>query len=586
MNSLLTSLFILQLSALVFFLPNTTRMDGILLPVTDSRIKQSSCFEAAPHLVACNNEEDLISWAREYQTSSSLNSTLPEETSKLYPSDPLLIQDGIHIYRQLLDTVARRNRSSLALWEHTPIFNASELEYFENNNTLWKGMVSFRAAKPGKTRLSKLRKELRKINTPQDRRHLVLRDGIFYFEDPATANWAFRNLKLKDLFDEDYITLERGDKRYKLKRRKNGHYYHTEQSMFHYRARLALFDRIGVTGNLGNSPSYQLDNLRRSLGIDHIEVGEAKEGVRSGEIIFLSGDRLTGHLIRTESGETKIGILVLKPLNLSSMLTSSKLHAEVIYGLTDTAESMMRENLFFDEPANEEGQQDGIMRLAFTKAVRLGEAEYTVNEVTYSIYDRYGRPRPPQVCVDLITDTVDRYTGSWWPSFNNKKEKAPVFKKRKTRIRKLMPARQVKKLVTISKKNPKVANNFSFSSPQQIPFEKGAAFFNNLFANRDNYRTGDVVVIYGKRADNKNHYHSFYVYNTDPVYGMPINLIDQAGHVRIRTWTDIMSSAPRRFIWHRVRWNPYWITSPEQIDNLTRTHQNTAKAFFEAKLTT
>jgi hypothetical protein len=72
-----------------------------------------------------------------------------------------------------------------------------------------------------------------------------------------------------------------------------------------------------------------------------------------------------------------------------------------------------------------------------------------------------------------------------------------------------------------------------------------------------------VVVIYGRKADGRNHYHSFYVYETDPVFGMPTIIIDQAGHARIRSWHSVMQNGPRRSVRHRIRWNPEFLLPHE-----------------------
>ena len=43
------------------------------------------------------------------------------------------------------------------------------------------------------------------------------------------------------------------------------------------------------------------------------------------------------------------------------------------------------------------------------------------------IYDRRGRPVPPQVCVDFIIDTWERSSGSWWAPLEAPKHAVSLY---------------------------------------------------------------------------------------------------------------------------------------------------------------
>ncbi len=94
-------------------------------------------------------------------------------------------------------------------------------------------------------------------------------------------------------------------------------------------------------------------------------------------------------------------------------------------------------------------------------------------------------------------------------------------------------------------------------------------FFGDLYAKRASYRPGDVVVIYGLRDDEKLHYHSFFVYESDPVTGMPTLVASNAGRPRIRTWENEMQNAPRRSVFARIRprlsWLEKHVRAPESV---------------------
>jgi hypothetical protein len=330
--------------------------------------------------------------------------------------------------------------------------------------------------------------------------------------------------------------------------------------MADYRARLTLFDRVGLPGEIDEPIGpYELNRLRREYGFEYVQVGEETPAGRAGTVLFVDGSRYPVQLARVDSGRSLLGIIG-EPWEIQTSIERSLLESEVLDGITGMAFRMVRENLFFDEPANEVGQQDGIMRIAFHHAFREGFLQYVVNGVKYDIYDVLGRPRPPQVCIDFITDAVERYTGTWWPlaeEERTRRNRGPL------NIRHYMSYRQVRSLVAIGEEYPQASSNYTFEEPNQVPYAERSAFFDNLWESRDVFRPADVVVIYGLRPDGRFHYHSFMVYETDPLYGLPIVFADNAGHARIRSWHNIMANSPRRSIRTRVRFNPYWVMDPD-----------------------
>jgi len=67
------------------------------------------------------------------------------------------------------------------------------------------------------------------------------------------------------------------------------------------------------------------------------------------------------------------------------------------------------------------------------------------------------------------------------------------------------------------------------------------------------------VTIYGLRDDGKMHYHSFFVYEADPVTGAPSLVAANAGRPRIRPWEAEMLTAPQRSIRARIRPRLEWL---------------------------
>ena len=76
---------------------------------------------------------------------------------------------------------------------------------------------------------------------------------------------------------------------------------------------------------------------------------------------------------------------------------------------------------------------------------------------------------------------------------------------------------------------------------------------------------GDIVMIRGYTSFERRwerqvmHYHSFFIYERDPVSGMPIALVGNPGRPSIRTWLFEGLRTPKRSIWYRVRPRLEWL---------------------------
>jgi hypothetical protein len=57
------------------------------------------------------------------------------------------------------------------------------------------------------------------------------------------------------------------------------------------------------------------------------------------------------------------------------------------------------------------------------------------------------------------------------------------------------------------------------------------------------------------------HFHSFFIYETDPVSGMPIALAGNPGRPLLQTWQFEAFRTPDRSIWYRIRPRLDWLES-------------------------
>jgi hypothetical protein len=217
------------------------------------------------------------------------------------------------------------------------------------------------------------------------------------------------------------------------------------------------------------------------------------------------------------------------------------------------------EDLPFDEPHTEYGQQDGKLRQEWTWAYRFGRTHFDFNDDRYRVFDWQGRPRVPQVCIDFITDTWERSSGSWYRPRGEQRSR--VHGRLDLTGYGIDNVRSVESLVDFASRHPEWFEVRHLPEEERIPLIRRTDFYDYLFSHRDDFRPGDVVTILGLRDDQKLHYHSFFVYGADPVTGMPIMVAANAGRPRVRAWDVEMANAPLRSIKTRIRPRIEWLES-------------------------
>ncbi|MEZ4458985.1 MAG: hypothetical protein R3E66_04515 [bacterium] len=533
-------------------------------PAADAAVGQSpdvgiapepaECTAVAERLWACPDDDTLTKWATKNHHREPAESSI---SNALVPPDPTPIQDGLSVYEDFLNGAAHRTRTHLELWANTPTYNANEQAFFAENPTIWKAVAEFRAADAREqTRL------IRSALHAKDKallRAMVLRDGVFFLRDADVAVYASKYVGLRQLFDAPEIELHRSGLRYVLKRDNSGNYLHFEPLLDEAVATLHLLDRVGPAGELAPILGYGLQAMRRQHGLSNVVAKEETEAGRKASAHFFNGEVFEGALTLDSKGKSVLAV-VANPQHLNDVRDTNVNDRATTCGLLETTDLMVRERLEFDEPKVEYGQQDGRLRPRFEKAYAAGETTYTMNGVTYKVFDAKGRPRVPQLCIDFVTDAVQRSQGSWWAAKGEESAPAPF------NIRDYMQFRTVRTLLELGRVNPSVATVQSLDPDAVVPYEDRTRFFENLWDLRDEVREGDVIVIYGLRDDNQNHFHSFYVRETDPIYGMPVILTANPGFARIQSWHEVMWESPKRSIRNIVRWNPDWLRSPAAVD--------------------
>ncbi len=396
--------------------------------------------------------------------------------------------------------------------------------------------------------------------SPELAREVFLTEGYLYTESPDLAALYVNFLALGLLFREPELRLARGAEVWTL-RRHDGDYEYLDGPDAGQRARILLFDRVFVAGK-EPGPALQLEvrkaaeqSLSDELRLDRLTESGALASLRFGGQWLPAALKRNGSLLELECERWPLGQEKHDALTQARAL--GKRRARVTEVLARVVKSEVDEGLPFDEPKTEEGQQDGQLRPAWRRAYLDGRDQFRFNDDTYWVFDNRGRPHVPQVCIDFVTDTLERASGARFRARGEPREY----------VRGLLDfdafaldnRRSVETFVTFTRAHPEWFELTETTPEERVPFYDRAAFFRDIYEHRDEYRPFDIVTIFGLRSDGKLHYHSFFVAERDPLTGMPIAVVANAGRPRTRSWENELQNAPQRAILAHIRPKLPWL---------------------------
>ena len=391
-------------------------------------------------------------------------------------------------------------------------------------------------------------------------RAVVLRDTMLYVDDARSAADIYRFLGFPDLFDEPEIWLRRGDGVYRLQRQDKWAYVFADGVRAGERARLLIFDRVALDrASLEARVGWDLNRLRPTLALKAFRVERHGPDLLTGKAVLRGGGELEAAAFEREGVMTVA--VVAAPEGRDQLLATLDVdrRGEAIKrGILAAADRMVGEELRFDEPKTEEGQQDGLLRRKWEHAYLGGQSSFEFNGDRYTVFTKQGAPNTPQVCIDFIYDTVERWSGRWWTPKAQGRHRTEGFINAEEWIG-VIGRRQVSRLVASASEHPDKMEVLAFPASDRVPFDDTAGFYERLRRLGKDTLPGDIISIYGLKTDGRNHWHSFMIYDLDPIYNAPYLLVGQAGKARVQVWHDVMRSGPRRAITHRVRWRDDWL---------------------------
>jgi hypothetical protein len=394
---------------------------------------------------------------------------------------------------------------------------------------------------------------------PELGRQTVLRDGYLYTEAPKLGFALVDRIAAHHVASEPRIWIQRGERTSWAVRRPDGRYIWQDGPERGRAVRLLLFDRIGV-----GTPPVALHRdfraLRYRLSFDRAEIRHLTADHVVADLRY-GGRYWVPTLLRAEGARLELECESIAPAEASPVTDARMRSARSERALRALRRSMLaqiEEALPFDEPLTEVGQQDGRLRPSWRWTYLQGKQGYRFNGDLYPIFDARGRPRPPQVCIDFMLDTLERASGTWWKPQGKPPGKARGALDFDEHGRDQL--RSISAFVEFARSKP---DWFELLTPPLVPIGRLDRLASELTLRADDYENGDMLFIFGKTPWDPHtpHYHSFYVYETDPLTGFPIAIVGNAGRPTIRVWRLEAMRTPKRALVHRIRPRLEWLES-------------------------
>lgn len=416
-------------------------------------------------------------------------------------------------------------------------------------------------------------RELKKLRSkhfgqPLMARQLVLKEGYLYSENPNRAFTLVSQIRPDHLFTDGEIWVHRGELVMQASRRDDNRFYFTDGPEKGKRVRLLHLDRVG-TGDLPKPLHRDFRSLRYRLFFERAKLRHITEEHIIADLRY--GEHWVPTLLKSDGARLERVAEIVDP-EKAEALEKERARLErltrTVSKLRDAMRQQIDEALPFDEPKTEVGQQDGMLRNLWRHAYLGGRDSFRFNEDKYFVFDRDGRPKPPQVCIDFMTDTFQRASGRWWkPKSDGTREltdgKLDLSEYGRENLR------RTQFFVQFARDHDEWFDVLTFPKYMRIELGYKRKFFSWLTKKADHFRPGDVILIRGLTPwdEVEEHTHSFFIYETDPLTGIPIAIAGNAGPANLWSWETEARRTPKRTIRTRIRPKMAWLSSFIDIDD-------------------
>ncbi len=405
---------------------------------------------------------------------------------------------------------------------------------------------------------------------PELGRAVLLRDGYLYADKPELAFALVDLVTVQMLFSDRHVWIQRGERTLHAERSKSGRYVFSDGAERGQRVKLLLFDRIG-TGTPPAALHRDFRALRETLGFDRVKVVQLGTAQIVADLRY--GSLWVRSLLAARGAHLELVCETPPPDSgaaVSAFRADQARRQRALEPLRAAIREGVQEGLPFDEPLTEYGQQDGKLRFQWLDAYTRGLNDYEFQGDKYYVFNVRGRPLVPEVCVDFVFDSFERASGTWW---------RPRGEPRGRVVGKLDFAtmadekrRRATSFIEYAQAHPEAFDVDTLAEADRVPFKFARRLSDYLVTEADRFKPGDVVLIRGYAPWDKPwkprvmHFHSFFIYESDPLTGMPVVLAGNPGRPLLQTWQFEAFRTPDRSIWYRIRPRLEWLESAVKTD--------------------
>ncbi len=422
-----------------------------------------------------------------------------------------------------------------------------------------------------------LRNLIRKTKRRPARRDLLLREGYLFDEDVHMAMALNEQVSLANLFKDPTLYLQRGVNVIELERVPKTRYLkvrylYKDGPLAGKRAEILVGDRVvtnraELTDETANAVDLQ-DLLEREH-FDRIKPKHLTAARLVADVRYGPGNWAPA-LFALKGPHAELVCEVLNPELMpkrTAFIAERKLLRKAMIRVQQVIREMIIEEIPFDADT---GQSMGFLRKEWRRAYDRGWRKFDYEGKIRRVYNDEGHPIPPQVCIDFLTDTWERASGTWYAPA------AKVPSKRKGKFR-LEPApqrtkggidlddlqvgnrRSVAKFTKFTEAQDELFDVWPLPKDERYAFKDRARFFNYLHDKADMFRPGDMITLHGYKEGGRPHYHSLLVLQQDPITGVITRVAGNAVFPREQTLEGIMYISPKRSIRHRIRVKAPWL---------------------------
>jgi len=421
-----------------------------------------------------------------------------------------------------------------------------------------------------------LRRLERQLATPAARRDAFLREGYLFADDVELALALVEQLQLVELFDEPMLVLERGVERHVLVRAPKTRWL-AERYLYKggpnagMPAELLLGDRIATRAEALDAAAPLVVDLRalaETVSFDRIRPLRLTERHLVAELRY-GPDTWVPALLEVSGAKAALACEAPTPAaeakRRAFVADRAPLDAAMVR-VREVVRAMTKEELPFDAAPE---QTNGVLRRDWRRAYLQGKTQFSSSGRDYPVYTDDGQPRPPQVCIDFLTDVWERASGTWYqPAVvedleGKRGQLGPQPKLLEGGIRfdqtRIKNRRSVVQFERFTRKNDELFDVWEVPKRERVKFEERAEFYRYLETAADRFRVGDMLIIHGYKEGGRPHYHSLLITETCPVTGAISLVASNAVKPREQTLEGIMHLSPGRTLRSRIRVRAPWL---------------------------